>query len=210
MRVLWDDPARGKVPINWTSTPLLLDAAPAILDHYRRTATDNDLLVSGPSGVGYFYADAWPAAHLPSFLKATRSHVDRSGMTIPYVLNRADHRDIPLTAATAAAYRTAHQPPGMFLGWGNRFGVQVIDGLPVSEMRGISSVEEGQRVLAEARKGWDGKSPLFLSVGLFAWQLRPTDVVRLVESLGPEFKVVRADHYFSLLRQARGLEALER
>lgn len=210
MRVLWDDPARGKVPINWTSTPLLLDAAPAILDHYRRTATDNDLLVSGPSGVGYFYADAWPTAHFPTFLKATRSHVDRSGMTIPYVLNRANHRDVPLTEATAAAYRIEHQPPGMFLGWGNRFGVQVIDGLPVSEMRGISSVEEGQRVLAEARKGWDGKSPLFLSVGLFAWQLRPTDVVRLVESLGPEFKVVRADHYFSLLRQARGLEALER
>lgn len=208
MRVLWDDPARGKVPINWTSTPLLLDAAPAILDHYRRTATENDLLVSGPSSVGYFYADPWPADHFSAFLKSTRSYVERSGMTIPYVLNRVNHRDVPLSAEKAAVYREQHGAPGVLLGWGNRFGDRVIDGLPVSEMRGIGTVEEGQRVLAEARKNWDGTSPLFLSVGLFAWQLKPSDVVRLVESLGPEFKVVRADHYFALLRQARGLEAV--
>jgi GxGYxYP putative glycoside hydrolase C-terminal domain/GxGYxY sequence motif in domain of unknown function N-terminal len=210
MRVLWDDPARGKVPINWTSTPLLLDAAPAILDHYRRTATDNDLLVSGPSSVGYFYADPWPGDHFPAFLKSTRSYVERSGMNIPYVLNRVNHRDVPLSEAKAAVYRDQHRAPGILLGWGNHFGDRVIEGLPVSEIRGIGTVEEGQRVLAEARKNWDGKSPLFLSVGLFAWQLKPSDVVRLVESLGPEFKVVRADHYFALLRQARGLEALER
>jgi hypothetical protein len=210
MRVLWDDPARGKVPVNWTSSPLLLDAAPAILDHYRRTATDNDLLVSGPSAVGYFYADPWPDEHFPAFLKSTRSYVDRSGMTIPYVLNRVDHRDVPLSAATAAIYRKEHRPPGILLGWGNRFGVQVIDGLPVSEMRGIGSVDEGRRALAEARRGWDGKSPLFLSVGLFAWQLKPSDLVELAGSLGPEFKIVRADHYFALLRQARGLEVQER
>ena len=208
MRVLWDDPARGKVPINWTSTPLLLDAAPAILDHYRRTATDNDLLVSGPSSVGYFYADPWPGDHFAAFLKSTRSYVERSGMTIPYVLNRVNHRDVPLSAEKAAVYRDQHRAPGILLGWGNRFGDRVIDGLPVSEIRGIGTVEEGQRVLAEARKNWDGKTPLFLSVGLFAWQLKPADVARLVESLGPDFKVVRADHYFALLRQARGLEAV--
>lgn len=208
MRVLWDDPARGKVPINWTSTPLLLDAAPAILDHYRRTATENDLLVSGPSSVGYFYADPWPGDHFAAFLKSTRSYVERSGMTIPYVLNRVNHRDLPLSAEKAAVYRDQHRAPGILLGWGNRFGDRVLEGLPVSEIRGIGTVEEGQRVLAEARKNWDGKSPLFLSVGLFAWQLKPSDVVRLVESLGPEFKVVRGDHYFALLRQARGLDAV--
>ena len=52
MRVLWDDPNRGRVPLNWTSSPLLLDAAPAILNYYRETATANDLLVAGPSGGG--------------------------------------------------------------------------------------------------------------------------------------------------------------
>jgi hypothetical protein len=202
MRVLWDDPARGKIPLNWTSSPLLLDAAPAILDHYRRTATANDLLISGPSSVGYFYVEPWPEDHFAKFMKSTRSYVDRSGMTIPYVLNRVDHRDVPLGPEKAAVYREQHQAPGILLGWGEKFGTRMTGGLPVSEIRGIGSVEEGRRVLAEARRSWDGKSPLFLSVGLFAWQLKPSDAVRLVESLGPEFKVVRADHYFALLREA--------
>jgi hypothetical protein len=202
MRVLWDDPARGEIPLNWTSTPLLLDAAPAILDHYRRTATANDLLVSGPSSVGYFYVEAWPAEHFADFMKSTRSYVDRSGMTIPYVLNRVDHRDVPLSPGKAAVYREQHQAPGILLGWGEKFGTRMIDGLPVSEIRGIGNVEEGRRVLGEARRNWDGKAPLFLSVGLFAWQLKPSDAVRLAGSLGAEFEVVRADHYFALLREA--------
>ncbi len=201
MRVLWDDPARGKIPLNWTSSPLLLDAAPAILDYYRRTATANDLLCSGPSAVGYFYVEPWPPDHFADFMKFTRPYVDRSGMTVPYVLNRVNHRDIPLGRDKAAVYREQHQPPGILLGWGEQFGVQFIDGLPVSEVRGISTVAEGRRVLEDARRDWDGASPRFLSLGLFAWRLRPSDIAPFVESLGPEFHVLRADHYFALLRQ---------
>ncbi len=205
MRLLWDDPARGKVPVNWTSTALLLDAAPAILDYYRRTATANDLLISGPSGVGYFYAEPWPKDHFREFLRRTRPYVEKSGMTIPYVLNRVNHHDVPLDPAKAAAYRDEQQAPGILLGWGEKFGLNLIDGIPVSEIRGIGSVEEGLRVLNAARRGWDGKSPHFVSVGLFAWRIRPSDVVRLSEALGSEFQIVRADHYFSLIREAKGL-----
>lgn len=50
MRQLWDDPARGRVPTNWTVSPLLAEIGPALLSHYQRTATANDLLISGPSG----------------------------------------------------------------------------------------------------------------------------------------------------------------
>ncbi len=203
MRVLWNDSARGKVPINWTSTPLLLDAAPAILDYYRNTATPNDLLLSGPSGVGYFYVEPWPEDHFRDFLRQTRPYVEKSGMTIPYVLNRVNHHDVPLAPEKAAAYRDEQQAPGILLGWGERFGLDFIDGIPVSEIRGIGTVEEGLGALQDARRKWDGSSPHFLSVGLFAWRLRPSDVVQLVERLGPEFEVVRADHYFSLIREAK-------
>ena len=44
MRELWDDPARGQVPLNWTVSPLLEDVGPAILHHFQRTAPENDLL----------------------------------------------------------------------------------------------------------------------------------------------------------------------
>lgn len=52
MRMVWDDPQRGRVPLNWTVNPLLADCAPALLAYYRKTATANDYLIAGPSGGG--------------------------------------------------------------------------------------------------------------------------------------------------------------
>src|SRR5262249_38430083 len=56
----WNDAGRGKVPIGWTIDPALVDVAPTILNHYWSTATANDVMVSGPSGLGYTYPPDWP------------------------------------------------------------------------------------------------------------------------------------------------------
>ncbi|WP_028612327.1 GxGYxYP domain-containing protein [Paenibacillus harenae] len=207
MRNLWDDPNRGKVPINWTSSPLLYDGAPAILNYYQSTATDNDLLIAGPSGAGYFYPNAWPEQALRDFLKQSYSYLNKSGMNIPYVLNRIDGQNVPLSPATASSYLEEYKVPGLFLSWEDRHGVEILDGkLPVSTIQGISTVDDGKRILDEAKAGWDGKSPQFVSLGLLAWSLTPTDVVKLTESLGAEYEIVRADQYFSLIREANGLK----
>ncbi|ASS65798.1 MULTISPECIES: GxGYxYP domain-containing protein [unclassified Paenibacillus] len=209
MRVLWDDPSRGKVPLNWTSSPLLYDGAPAILDYYLKTATSSDQLISGPSGAGYFYANAWPDSTFPSYLKATYPYLKKTGMTIPYVLNRNDSENVPLSDAKAEAYADEYHAPGLFLSWEDRFGVELAKNkLPVSTIQGIGTVKDGQRILAEAKAKWDGKSPLFISLGLLAWNMTPSDVVALNSSLGPEFEAVRADQYFSLVREANGLRPL--
>lgn len=50
---LWRDENRGHVPISWTISPALIDAAPQMLEYYYKTATPNDNLISGPSGIGY-------------------------------------------------------------------------------------------------------------------------------------------------------------
>jgi len=206
MRILWDDPARGEVPINWTSSPLLYDGAPAILEHYQETATENDLLIAGPSGAGYFYPTPWPDDTFPAFLQDTYSYLKKTGMTIPYVLNRVNGENMPLSASEAAAYEEAYRAPGLFLSWENRHGVELLNGsLPVSTMHGISTAQDGMRILDEAKAGWDGQSPLFVSLGLLAWSMTPSDVVALTATLGPEYEVVRADHYFSLIREAYGL-----
>ena len=52
MRQIWDHPDRGNVATNWTIDPLLADLAPAMFSYYKRTATENDLLIAGPSGGG--------------------------------------------------------------------------------------------------------------------------------------------------------------
>jgi hypothetical protein len=210
MRIIWDDPNRGKVPINWTSSPLLYDGAPAILDYYRTTATDNDLLIAGPSGAGYFYPAAWPENTFSDYLKRSFPYLTKSGMTIPYVLNRVNGQNVPLSESIAAAYRDKYHAPGLFLSWEDRYGVELVNGnLPVSTIQGISTVQDGKNILAQAKAGWDGKSPLFVSLGLLAWSMTPSDVVAMTESLGPEYQVVRADQYFSLIRQANGLPSQE-
>ncbi|MDR9856395.1 GxGYxYP family putative glycoside hydrolase [Paenibacillus sp. VCA1] len=208
MRVLWDDPSRGKVPINWTSSPLLYDAAPTMLNHYLETATANDRLVAGPSGAGYFYPNAWPDNSFASFLKQTYSYMKKTGMTIPYVLNRVDGQNLPLSETKAAAYRDEYRVPGLMLMYDNPNSVEVLDGgLPVSTLREISTVADGKKVLADAKANWDGNSPLFVSVALLAWNMTPTQVYELNSSLGPEYQAVTADQYFALIRQANGLPA---
>src|ERR1051326_7976580 len=53
MMKLWRDQARGSLPIGWTLSPVLMQAAPALAHYYRFTATPNDELIAGPSGAGY-------------------------------------------------------------------------------------------------------------------------------------------------------------
>jgi hypothetical protein len=123
------------------------------------------------------------------------------------VLNRIDGQNVPLSEATVNSYLEEYEVPGLFLSWEDRHGVEIVDGkLPVSTIQGISTVQDGKRILDEAKANWDGKSPLFVSLGLLAWSLTPTDVVELTESLGAEYEIVRADQYFSLIREANGLK----
>lgn len=206
LRVLWDDPNRGKVPINWTSNPLLYDAAPAFLNYYYKTATKNDEIIAGPSGAGYFYPNAWPEASFADYLKRTFPYLQKTGMTVPYVLNRADGNNVPMSDTVADAYKNQYHAPGLFLSWEDRHGVEVLkNGLPVSTIQGISTVQDGKRILDEAKANWDGQAPLFVSLGVLAWNMTPTDVAALNDSLGSEFQAVTADQYFSLIRQANQL-----
>lgn len=206
MRIIWDDPARGKVPINWTSSPLLYDGAPAILNYYQNTATENDQIIAGPSGAGYFYPEAWPEDTFSNYLKESYTYLKKTGMTIPYVLNRLDNENVPLSAVKAAAYEENYKAPGLFLSWENTSGVKIVNGtLPVSTIHGFSTVQDGKNILADAKANWDGKSPLFVSLGVLAWSLTPSDIVAINDSLGPEYQTVRADQYFSLIREANGL-----
>jgi hypothetical protein len=206
MRIIWDDPARGKVPINWTSSPLLYDGAPAILNYFQKTATENDLIIAGPSGAGYFYPEAWPESTFSNFLKQSYKYLKKTGMTIPYVLNRLGSENVPLSKAKATAYEDDYNAHGLFLSWEDRYGVEILNGtLPVSTIQGISTIQDGEKILADAKANWDGKSPLFVSLGLLAWSLTPSDVVAINDTLGPEYQTVRADHYFSLIREANGL-----
>lgn len=197
MRRLWDMPERGRVPLNWTVSPLLRDAAPAILAYYQRTATPNDLLVAGPSGAGYAYPGVWPLRDLPAFTRQTAEYTRDLGPPVLNVLNRSRRVDRDMSARRTALYARDVAPLGILQHWTFRHRVRTVSGLPVATGRLVSTVEECRHVLASAA----GPGPRFVSIGLLAWSLTPADVTTLASELDDRCRVVRADHFFQLLRQ---------
>jgi hypothetical protein len=202
MRQIWDDPNRGTVPLNWTVQPLGVDAAPAFLSYYQRTATGDDYFMSGPSGAGYVYPGDWPAGTLGLYTGMTRRYFDLTGIDAPTILNRYGGQDVSMDEATARRYVTDVRPLGVLEAWGDYTWTTSAAGTtPLSYSWLASTVAEAQQAIAAASQGWDGSVPLFLSIGIDAWNLAPTDVLTIASSLSDDYAVVRGDQYFSLIRK---------
>jgi hypothetical protein len=75
---LWDDPARGSVPLNWAFNPNLAARMPVAMERARRTATDQDTFIAGDSGAGYInpgmLTEPREFSGLPSGVPAWRQH----------------------------------------------------------------------------------------------------------------------------------------
>jgi hypothetical protein len=225
MRRIWDRSAtsRGKVPLNWTIAPGLVDIGPGILNYYYTTATPTDCFVTGPSGMGYMMPCntlAEPGApvgpclvdqkRMDAYARLTETYLQRSGIRVTTIWDNA-------TAMQRASYATHCR---------NLYGATV------QNFKDVPSVEasvEQQRVrfdklkipyvgtyrhiresLDEELRNWDGKSPKFLSYQVAIWnEMKPDKIVDLARDLGEKFpgklEFVRADHYFNLHNEANGL-----
>ena len=200
MRRLWDNPDRGKVPLNWSISPLVVDAAPDMWATYQATATKNDLLVAGPSGPGYFFPSLWPADHLQPFLASSKPrYFTKPGLSVMYAL---DDRST-MRPEDGAAYRTALGLKGaVFNMWFGQSDTSIVGGLPVSRQLAFVNRTEMANAIKTQMAAWDGQSPLFVAVGVPAWDLTPTDLAWVADQLGPQAVPVRGDHYFDLMRKA--------
>ena len=218
MRRIWGDPARGSVPLNWGISPMLLDAAPAMLRYYQQTASANDQFVAGPSGAGYINPTPWPDDSFRTYTRQTGRYMAAAGVDSVYVLNRVDGLSMWMTQDDVRAYVRDVDPRGFLFGWevctqtkmlndgddkdeGTRDGNRTTP-VPQSVVRLNNTLEELNASIAEASRGWDGTSPRFLAMGVLAMRMTPTDVAQAVAALGPEYEVVCADQYFDLIQQA--------
>ncbi len=203
LRTIWDDPNRGTVPLNWSISPLLLDAAPIMLHYYQSTQTPNDLLVAGPSGAGYTYPGEWPSSALSTFTKRTGQYMARAGLTLIDALNvNSRGANADLTNKVAREYSRNAHPLGVLCNW--RFGsstLQKLAGLPVMSQAFITSVSQGQGTAALISDSWTGHHALFAAILVDAWNMTPTSVNTLAASLGAQFEIVRGDVFFDLIRK---------
>jgi hypothetical protein len=191
----WRREARGAVPFNWETQPLLVEIAPALLSRYYATRTANDYLIAGPSGAGYVIPPLAP--NLRQYLEHTEAVCRRAGVRVltsyiadpPGRVVRAHSRPAEMIGALAGYVHFGRTP--CYLVGGKPF---VANQWPHLEQIWDDSDAclETVRRLVEA----PGPTPRFVGVHLSAYKTTISDVSQFVSGLDPQrVKVVRADEF---------------
>lgn len=227
MRKIWDanKGARGKVPINWTISPALVDLAPQMLNYYYNSATENDYFVCGPSGMGYtmpintLEENGAPARDFMKneelfgkYVSLTERYLERSGLRVVTIWDNlsAKEREIYVKNAPYLYGLTVQQ-------WGqSKVSIDsVTGGKYVSQL--TPCYESDYNALLNnvntAIGRWKGDKPLFISCQISVWSpISVSGINRLYSDLSKRYgegkvEFVRADEYFTLYSLANGLEA---
>ena len=207
LRKLWSNPDRGSVPIGWTLSPAMLDAMPGALNYYYQSATDNDNLISGPSGYGYTYPNSWPNQNLLNqFVAKTQDYNQRAGFRVITIWNTITggiNQSVGQTFATYAPQTlglTAQNTGGGLTIYNNS-----LPGMALS-CNYCTNEQAMKDHIASAAAGWNGTSPRFIIIQAQPWQnVTPTSFKNVAGSLNTNYIVVRPDHIFQLIREANGL-----
>jgi hypothetical protein len=204
----WNDSNRGKVPVGWTIDPALVDVAPNVLRYFQSTATSNDVLVSGPSGLGYTYPAAWVASDFDNYSKISGRYMQSAGLRVVTVWNNG----VDLSAANMTSY--ASNIPGL-LGLtiqDESMNMQIINGtlplkrLDISYGDTAAIIEANAGGIDSQLPSFTGAAPLFVAVqgNMNSGSMNPTAFNDIATHYGNNSNVVfvRPDHFFQLLRQA--------
>ncbi|PWV51546.1 GxGYxYP domain-containing protein [Chitinophaga sp. S165] len=207
MRKLWNNPDRGSVPIGWTLSPAMLDAMPGALNYYHQSSSNNDNLISGPSGYGYAYPNNWPnQTSLNQFVAKTEQYNRRAGFrvitiwnTITGGINQNVGQSFAGNASTLLGLTAQNTGGGLSI-YNNS-----LPGMALS-CNYCTNEQAMKDHIASAAAGWNGTSPRFIIIQAQPWQgVTPTSFKNVANSLNTNYSVVRPDHIFQLIREANGL-----
>ncbi|MCP4639918.1 MAG: hypothetical protein GY851_05785 [bacterium] len=221
---VWDDPARGTVPIAWSFGPVLADLYPSIAEWFLENATGNDHLVVGLSGAGYVH----PYRGLFSRSKdADAAWIAYLDLTSAY-MNRFGLRHLCLYTDAWRPYdRAAHDAT-------TRRFVQGVDGLDslimgmgrdddITEKTPNYFLDDGNVLVSHVFTRWDAQNvgrnpennewmvdeiesqtpatrPAFMYVSPLSWSYHPSDLCDVLKELGGDYVAVSPDAFRSLYR----------
>ena len=222
LRRIWDraSDVRGRMPLNWTISPGLVDIAPGILNYYYQSASPNDCFVCGPSGMGYTMPVNTllePGAPLGSTVDDPQPWAAYTALTSRY-LQRAGLRVVTIWDNLTPMQRTTYQQQCPTL-----LGVTVQN---FKDDPTVASSTEGDLRFERLAIPYAGSSEQlrrsldyqltrhrregvarFVAYQADIWnELQPERLVEITEELKqqhPQIEFVRADHYFQLQSQAR-------
>jgi hypothetical protein len=222
---VFQDPARGSVPINWSLGVATAELYPAVLAWHYDNATLADTFFCGLSGLGYMfpylgYASRRSDADLTwrELLSATDASM-RDLQLKAIVLYTDSWKPFPRDAYDPITMRYIDNVPSatlLILGMG-RDGdsnpepnyllgdrnVLVSHAMTRWDPQNTGRNPENIQWLAdEIRKQTPATRPAFLHVQCLSWSYHPTDLRAVMDELGEEYEPVTLDAFESLWRQA--------
>jgi hypothetical protein len=130
---VWDDPARGTIPMAWAFNPNLSERVPHVFDHVFATKTEQDWFIGGDSGAGYLNPNLLTGDRLGSglpdgldlWVKHNQTYYSRFDYSITGFVINGFHGDMPLKVQEAYA-KFSPRGVGMQLG----FAQPLVEGTP--------------------------------------------------------------------------------
>lgn len=121
---VWDDPARGTIPMAWAFNPNLSERVPHVFDHVFATRTAQDWFIGGDSGAGYLNPNLLTGERLGSglpdgldlWVKHNQHYYSRFDYSITGFVINGFHGDMPLPVQEAYA-KFSPRGVGMQLGF---------------------------------------------------------------------------------------------
>jgi len=229
MKTNWDNARndRGKVAVNWTIAPGLVDIGPGILNYYYETASDYECFVAGPSGMGYSmpintleereerggrrgqitaYAKTFltDKTYMDNYTKLTETYMKRSGMR---VLTIWDDANTDVKKSFEKNCRYLYGATIQAFGSGDVVPVTINNRLHFSKhaIHYESNVDYFFRTVSNLVAHTSAEIPHFVTYQLNGWRITTNHILSLYNNLKPEhgnkFEFVRADHYYSYFNE---------
>ena len=211
---VWGDRRRGEVPVGYTNTPAMLDVGPQLLNYYYKTATENDVLICGPSGLGYTTTAHWRDKEFTrQYAEITNSYFERTGFNFITFWRGATAQKLDWFAEKCPSLLGSTVQnwwgprirfmktgaPNVWLGSHDYFerGYMSYD-------QGTANIKEQLTTVANKKT----KAPQFQVAQGCAWDTTVSDLAQLAEDMQAEFPdrfvFVRPDHLMMLVNEYYG------
>lgn len=207
--VIWEDPARGSVPLGWSIAPAMFNLFPDAAAYYEDTRSPQDSWIIANSGIGYcmpsllgknLSQDEQELA-FQRYCDLTNEASEELGIHLIWIL---DHRPRTGQGRTSEEYvadpetvrRLTHNCPAVravFCDYPDLFDNRdfspkqyVVNGVPVLHARTRSS--PGQTLVEQIRDvAREAGAPPFVFVFVSGWSESPSSIQECVKQLGPDF-----------------------
>ena len=207
MPKLWEDPARGTVPLMWCINPNLARRAPMVMDYLRRSAFTADYFAAGDNGAGYLNPGELETPRiisgLPSGVAAWAEHnkpfYKQWGLSVTGFI--IDGYSKQMSNELLKTYATFS--PNGIVPQKTSSRATLIDGMPVMRSgmdigMGITPAEAANTVLNNLRQ--HPSVPFYWFRTILQTPSWHASVKEQIESANPDAIWIDAPSYFELLR----------